>query len=92
MPILSAGKKAMRQNTVRRARNLTYKKQYRRLLKEARVLLGKGDTNATEKLLPDIYKALDKSAKRHILKKNTASRYKSGITKAIARARSATPS
>ena len=35
------------------------------------------------KLLPEIYKAIDKTAKRGVIKKNTASRKKSRLTKAI---------
>ena len=39
--------------------------------------------NKAKKLLPQIYKILDKSAKTNVIKKNTASRKKSRITKAI---------
>ena len=36
-----------------------------------------------KKLLPQIYKILDKSAKVNVIKKNTASRKKSRLTKLI---------
>ena len=84
MPILNAAKKAIRQDTVRRAHNLSYKRKYKRLLKETRILIADGKQKEAMELLPKIYKALDKSAKRNIMKKNTASRYKARITKAIA--------
>jgi len=84
MPILNAAKKAIRQDKVRRARNLSHKRAYKRILKEARILIAEGKQKEAEALLPKIYKTLDKSAKRNIIKKNTASRYKSRFTKAIA--------
>lgn len=85
MPILDAAKKAVRQNKVHQARNLSYKRKYKRLLKETHALIVEGKQKEAMALLPKIYKALDKSAKRNILKKNTASRYKARITKSIAK-------
>ena len=74
----------MRQSKKHRAHNLIYKQTYRALLKQVRVLVKEGKEKEATELLPKIYKALDKSSKIHILKKNTASRYKSRMTKLIA--------
>lgn len=87
MPILSAGKKAMRQSKKHRAHNLIYKQTYKGLLKQVRGLVEEGKQKEAIKLLPQLYRALDKSAKINILTKNTASRYKSRIIKLIARAK-----
>jgi len=40
-----------------------------------------------KKLLPQVYKVLDKAAKTKLIKKNTASRKKSRIAKLIAKSR-----
>jgi small subunit ribosomal protein S20 len=46
-------------------------------LKGFRKLVGAGEYAAAEKALSVLYKALDKAAKRGVIKKNTASRKKS---------------
>lgn len=40
-------------------------------------------TSEAAKLLPDFYRALDKAAKRGVIKKNTAARKKSRVTVAV---------
>ena len=50
--------------------------------------LSRGESSAIEearKLLPRVYKLLDKAAKTGLIKKNTASRKKSRITKLISK-------
>ena len=81
MPITKSAKKALRQNVKRKARNLVYKKKMRNLIKKVRYLVSKKKNEEAKKLLPKIYKALDKSAKVGVIKKNTASRKKSRLTK-----------
>ncbi|MCX6764967.1 MAG: 30S ribosomal protein S20 [Candidatus Nealsonbacteria bacterium] len=85
MPITKSAKKAVRQNKKRRARNLVYIKKMKSLIKEIRALGLEKKTEEVKKLLPQVYKILDKSAKENIIKKNTASRKKSRIAKMIAR-------
>ncbi len=53
------------------------------LLKKARALVLKKEVEEAKKLLPQVYKALDKAAKTGLIKKNTANRKKSRITKLI---------
>ena len=52
-------------------------------MKEVKKLISQNKAKEAEKLLPEIYKSLDKAAKTKVIKKNTASRKKSRITKAI---------
>lgn len=60
-------------------------KNLRTLLKEVKLLISQKKTEEAKKLLPEIYKILDKSAKTGLIKKNTASRRKSRISKAISK-------
>lgn len=83
MPITKSAKKALRQNARRKARNLVYKKKMRGLIKQVRTLVEEKKTEEAKKLLPQIYKILDKTAKVGIIKKNTAGRKKSRITKLV---------
>jgi len=83
MPITRSAKKALRQNIKRRKRNLIYKKKMKGLIKEVRKLALEKKVEEAKKLLPQIYKALDKAAKTRVIKKNTASRKKSRITKLL---------
>jgi small subunit ribosomal protein S20 len=55
------------------------------LLKETRALVGQEKVTEAKKNLSKIYKALDKAAKEGIIKKNTASRKKSRITKFLSK-------
>ena len=83
MPITKSAKKALRQSIKRKARNIAYKKKMRGLIKEVRVLVSEKKEKEAKKLLPQVYKILDKAAKVGIIKKNTASRKKARITKLI---------
>jgi len=83
MPITKSAKKALRQNLRRRVRNLKAKKELKSLLKETRDLILEKKPEEAKKLLSRAYKALDKAAKTGLIKKNTAARKKSRITKAI---------
>lgn len=85
MPITKSAKKALRQNIRRRERNLVYKNKMKSLIKEVRTLVLEKKIEEAKKLLPQIYKILDKAAKVGIIKKNTTSRKKSRLTKLINR-------
>lgn len=79
--ITKSAQKAYRQNIKRRARNTKQKMAFKKLIKEyKKLVLAKDKKKATEKLSA-VYKALDKAAKTNLLKKNTASRLKSRLTK-----------
>jgi len=81
MPITKSAKKALRQNTKRRTRNLIYKKKIKDLVKKIRVLVSEKKNEEAKKILSQLYKILDKSAKAGVIKKNNASRRKSRLTK-----------
>jgi len=83
MAITKAAKKALRQNPKRRQQNIQRKDKVKSLIKKAKALITENKKEEAKKLLPEIYKALDKAAKKNVLKKNTASRKKSRITKAL---------
>ncbi|MBI3671308.1 30S ribosomal protein S20 [Candidatus Azambacteria bacterium] len=86
MPIIKSEKKSLRQNKRRRERNLTYLNKMRFLLKTEKKLIDEGKTKEAKELLPKIYKAIDKAAKENIIKKNTAARRKSRITRSLSKA------
>jgi small subunit ribosomal protein S20 len=80
MPNLKSAKKALRQNTRRRTLNLTYKKKIKDPIKHFKKLISEKKTDEAKKLLPQIYKALDKAAKHGTIKKNNANRRKSRLS------------
>lgn len=83
MPITKSAKKALRQSLRRKKRNLGYRAKIKKLFKEVKGLVAQKKTEEAKKLLPQIYKALDKAAKTGVIKKNTAARKKSRITKLV---------
>ena len=85
MPITKSAKKSLRQNKRRAIRNVQRKRKIKDLIKEVKKMISQNKTEEAKKLLPEIYKSLDKAAKTKAIKKNTASRKKSRITRAIIR-------
>ena len=83
MAITKSAKKAIRQSARRKEQNVVYKDKIKALVKEARALVSTKKMAEAKKLLPEIYKALDKAAKVGVIKKNNASRRKSRLTKLI---------
>jgi len=56
-------------------------------LKKIKLLVSEKKIEEAKKLLAQVYKVLDKAAKTGLIKKNTASRKKSRITKLISKSR-----
>jgi len=83
MPITKSAKKALRQNIKRKKENLKRKNKIKSLTKELKKFLAEDKKEEAGKLLPQVYKALDKAAKKNTIKKNTASRKKSRLTKLV---------
>lgn len=81
MPITKSAKKALRQSLRRKTRNTVYKRKIKNLLKEAKALAVRQKPEEAKKMLPAVYKLLDKAAKTGAIKKNSASRKKSRIAK-----------
>lgn len=86
MAIKESAKKALRQSVRRNIMNSQRKKKIKNLVKEVKVLVEEKKIDEAKKLLPQIYKALDKTAKKNTIKKNTASRRKSRLTKMVNKA------
>ncbi len=81
MPITKSAKKALRQTAKKRVRNLQRKNTLKTLVKHGRKFVEQKNWQEAQKLLPQVYKALDKAAQRHVIAKNTAARKKSHLTK-----------
>lgn len=88
MAIIKSAKKALRQSLKRRVKNSNQKKGIKDLIKKVKNLVSQKKTEEAKKLLPKVYKILDKAAKTGLIKKNTAARKKSRITKLISRQKS----
>lgn len=82
MPIIKSAKKALRGSKRKKVYNDRRDKAMKIAVKEVKKLSG---TEAKAKLA-EAYKAIDKAAKRGVIKKNTASRKKSRLAKAIKKA------
>lgn len=82
MPIKQAAKKALRQTKKRSELNLKVKETYKKAIKTVSKAVEAGDKDLKEKLRL-AQKALDKAAKRGIIKKNTAGRKLSRLAKKI---------
>jgi len=88
MPITKSAKKALRQSLKKRTRNILKMKKLKSLLKEVKTLVTRVQAkreDEAKKLLPQVYKLLDKAAKTGLIKKNTADKKKSRITKLISK-------
>lgn len=85
MAITKSAKKAIRQNKRRRAHNFIYLEKMKGLLKQAKRFVAQKKLAEAKNILPQVYQILDKAAKVGVIKKNTASRKKSRIAKAIGR-------
>ena len=84
MAITSSAKKAIGVAKRRGVFNARRKKELKDSLKDMSKLIEAGNQKDAVALLPRVYKAIDKAAKRGVLKANTASRTKSRISKRIA--------
>ena len=76
-------KKAMRQNKKRRQENIRRIDAFRNAVKQIKKLIAENKKEEAIKLLPMVYKSLDKATKTGVIKKNTASRKKSRLMKLI---------
>jgi small subunit ribosomal protein S20 len=77
MPITTSAKKALRSSLRKRAVNLVNKKNVTDTVKKFKKLVTEGNIKEAKAIFPTIQKALDKSAKIGVIKKNAAARKKS---------------
>jgi len=80
MPIIKSAKKADKASKRKHVFNL---RRTREVVKEVKELVAKGNASEAEKKLPEAYKAIDKAAKRGVIKKNTANRKKSLLARTL---------
>lgn len=78
-----SAKKAIKQSSRRQVFNLRRKRAMKSAEKSTRELISAGNKKEAVELLPKLYKALDKATKQGVIKKNTAARKKSRLTKAV---------
>jgi small subunit ribosomal protein S20 len=83
MPNTKGAKKAHRSSLRKRVFNIRRKSALHREVKTIQKLLQEGKRKEALAGLSSAYKAIDKAAKRGILKKNTASRKKSRLSRAV---------
>lgn len=82
MPIIKSAKKALRASVRKHATNLRRARVMKDAVKEVRTLAAQASKEAATSL-SKAYKAIDKAAKRGVIKKNTAARMKSRLAKAV---------
>lgn len=83
MPNLKTSIKDLRKTKRKTQQNLRMKRRYKGAIKEFKTNIEKGDLENSKKSLSKTYKLLDKAAKTKLLKKQTASRKKSRLTKIL---------
>lgn len=87
MPITKGAHKANRASERKRVFNVRRKGEMKDVTKAVNKAVLAGDTKKAEELLPSAYKAIDKAAKRGVIKENTAARKKSRLTARIVKAK-----
>jgi small subunit ribosomal protein S20 len=85
MPNTKGAAKAMRQSVRRNEINSKVKDLVKRNVKEVRRLIKTGEKDKAAELMKKAMSALDKAAKKNVIHKNTASRKKSRLAKALAK-------
>lgn len=85
MPITKGAEKAHRASLRKRVFNVRRKRTMNEVVKNLRELVAGGKTDEAKKLMPEAHKAIDKAAKRGVIKPNTASRKKSRLSALIKR-------
>lgn len=85
MPIIKSAKKALRGSRRKKVMNDRRTKAMKAGVKEVKKLVTT-DPKAAALKLKEAYQAIDKAAKRGIIKKNAAARKKSRLAKALAKA------
>ncbi len=80
MPITKGAQKAHRVSKRKQVFNVRRKGAMKDVVKEVQKAVTTGDAKKAQELLPKAYKAIDKAAKRGVIKDNTAARKKSRLT------------
>lgn len=83
MPIKESAKKALRQTKKHRVLNLARAHAVKDATKKIKKFVAAGQKDEAKKMITQAYQAIDKAAKRGIIKKNTAARKKSRLMRLI---------
>ena len=83
MPVIKSAKKALRGSQRKRVFNSRRKRAMKDAVKIVKKLVVAKQKDGVGEKLSLAYKAIDKAVKRGVIKKNTASRKKSRLSKAI---------
>lgn len=86
MAITSSAKKALRSSERKAVFNAARKDDLKSITKKVKKLVAEKKIKEAQALLPQAYKAIDKAAKTHLIKKNNASRKKSRLSAFIKKA------
>ncbi|MCB1034721.1 MAG: 30S ribosomal protein S20 [Acidobacteria bacterium] len=76
--------KRIRQNEKRRMRNRAHRSRMRTAIKNLRNAVEQKDAETARSLLPQTLKVIDSTAQKNVIHRNTAARYKSRLSKAVA--------
>lgn len=87
MPITKGAHKAHRSSLKKHVYNMRRKTAMNDAVKKIRKMVAVGSVTEAEALLPNAYKAIDKAAKRGVIKENTAARKKSRLSATIVRSK-----
>lgn len=87
MPITKGAQKAHTASLRKRIFNLRRNRTMNDVIKTIRKQVAAGEVKAAEEKLPVAYKAIDKAAKRGLIKENTAARKKSRLVALIQRSK-----
>jgi small subunit ribosomal protein S20 len=76
--------KRIRQTEKRTDRNKGLRTFYRNQIKDVKTAVAAGNKPEAETALPKAIRAIDRAVTKNVLQRNTASRYKSRLTRAVA--------
>ena len=83
MPITSSAKKAIRVSARKKLVNDRRTRTMKDTVKKLEKAVKTGKKDEAIKMLPEVFAAVDKAAKRGVIKKNTASRKKSRLSRLV---------
>ena len=78
-----SAEKRNRQNEIHRDRNRGYRSRMRSSIKKLRALVESGDAEAARAALPSTLGLIERTARKGVIHRNTAARYKSRLTKLV---------
>jgi len=85
MANIKSAQKRIRQTAKRRERNRYHRSRMRTAIKKLRRHIEAGEAEAAQSLLQDTLSLIDATASKGVIHRNTAARYKSGLTRAVNR-------